>query len=65
MSTLGGLTKVKRMTNVISETVYVELKDKVVELDPGKSLYDVEVKNIQDVRPYMEIRENLTEVMPG
>jgi hypothetical protein len=59
------ITKVKSMTNQISEMVYVELKDRTVELEPGKSLYNVEVKNLSAVRPYMKIVENLTEVVPN
>lgn len=56
--------KIKSMKNVISEVIYVELKDRVVELEPGKSLYDVEIKNIDSVRPYVKVVENLTEVLP-
>ena len=53
------------MTNLISESIYIELKDHAIELEPGKTIYNVEVKNISDIRPYVKIVENLTEVMPN
>lgn len=59
------LTKIKSMTNLISESIYIELKDHAIELEPGKTIYNVEVKNISDIRPYVKIVENLTEVMPN
>ncbi len=62
---MEDLKAVKKMTNVISESIYVELSDKVVELEPGKSLYDVKVKNLSNIRPYTQVVENLTEIVPN
>lgn len=58
-------TTVKKITNVISESIYIELTDRVVELEPGKSLYNVQIKDLSAVRPYTQIVENLTEVLPN
>lgn len=58
-------TKVKSITNIISESIYIELVDRVVELEPGKSLYNVQIKDLSSVRAYTQIVENLTEVMPN
>jgi hypothetical protein len=57
------ITKVKSITNVISESILIELNEYVVELEPGKTLHNVEIKNLGSVRPYTKVIENLNEAL--
>lgn len=58
------MKRVSKLTNVIAESVYVQLSTHTHELKPGETIRDVVVCNENEIRPYVKMIENLTEINP-